>query len=239
MTGPATRRAAQAAAGPAELLGQAYEAADLDDVTEHVLGILAGARRAGLDPRITAGLSSAAVGLGAPSLAITSAGRGRSARVGAHVDDAHFLEDLSDAADEITGQLEDVSSRAAQAAAARARARSDLRQAEQALAAAQAMKVTWPCGGCHTARAAAENQARAAMSDASGRVAAFDDILAVVKPAARRLTFAKARLAEVPEDLAETYEPLYDIVHRPGGRLPLDGRWITGQGQDEGDAATA
>src|SRR6266571_350560 len=231
MTRTVPVRADPAAAGAADLLGQAYDAADLAEVADHVLGILAGARRAGLDPRITAGLSGAAVGLGAPSLAITTAGRDRSSRLGVHVDDAHFLEDLASAAEEITDQLEDVSSRAAQATAARARARSDLQRAEQALAAAQARKVTTPCTGCHRARDEAEDQARAAMSDASGWISACDDILDVVAPAARRLGYARDRLAEVPEDLAETYEPLYDIVHRPGGRLPDDGRWVTGQGE--------
>lgn len=240
MTGPATRRAAQApaTADPADLLGQAYEAADLDDVTEHVLGILAGARRAGLDPRITAGLSSAAVALGAPSLAITRAGRDRGARLGAYVDDAHFLEDVAEAADEITDQLDDVSFRAAQAAGARARALTVLRRAEKALAAAQATKVTTPCTGCHAARARAEEQARATIAGASGQISAYDAILAIVTPAGRRLAFAGARLAEVPEDLTDTYEPLYDIVHRPGGQITLDGRWVTGAGQD-GDSPTA
>ncbi len=239
MTGAALHRAALPDAGLADLLGQAQEAADLNEVTDHVLGLLSGGRRAGLDPRITAGLSSAAVGLGAPSLAITSAGRAWSPQMGTYINDAHFLEDLAAAADEIADQLEDLSARAAQAATARDRARADLRRAEQALAAAQAMKVTQPCTGCHAARAAAEDLARAAMTGASGRVSACDDILAVVTPAARRLAFAQDRLAEVPGDLADIYEPLYDVVHRPGGRLPDDGRWITGAGQDAGGAATA
>lgn len=151
----------------AGLLGRAYDATDLADVTEHVLSVLAGARQAGLDERITAGLNRAAVALGAPPLAIYRAGRDPAAQGSGHADDTCFLEDLAAAADEIADQLGDIAAIAGKAAADRAAAESYQAAAERALTAAQAMPVTWPCTGCHAARDDTETRARAAADDAA------------------------------------------------------------------------
>jgi hypothetical protein len=71
-----------AAAGRASLLSQAHDlrharhAAELAEVTGRILANLAGASRAGLAPRVTAGLSSAAAGPGVPCRAPGAAREG-------------------------------------------------------------------------------------------------------------------------------------------------------------------
>jgi hypothetical protein len=50
------------------------------------------------------------------------------------------------------------------------------------------------------------------------------DILDVIIP---RLEYAWQRLSAVPDDIADTYEPVHDLLHRGGG-LPYDGAFLTG-----------
>lgn len=44
----------------------------------------------------------------------------------------------------------------------------------------------------------------------------------------KQLRYALARIRAVPADLGETYESVYHLLRR-GGRMPHEGRWITGQ----------
>ena len=113
-------------------------------------------------------------------------------------------------------------------AAALEAAREALAQARVALAAALAMPVKEKCGGCHGAREAAIAAAEAAIAGAEERIRTCDaaDLLS---PLAARLQQVLDRLRQVPQDLGEAYELVYQFI-RKGGKLPLMARWVEGAG---------
>jgi hypothetical protein len=63
--------------------------------------------------------------------------------------------------------------------------------------------------------------------DAAGRAALCEEALGVLGELETRLRHAIARLQAVPVALGETYESVYNLL-RSGGRMPLEGRWVTG-----------
>jgi hypothetical protein len=95
------------------------------------------------------------------------------------------------------------------------------------LAAAEqlARQVRAAIGQAHAVLAAATNTetARAAMA----AIADCEAALEILSPLALRLGYARARLAEVPADLAQTYAAANRHV-AVGGALPYEGRWLTG-----------
>jgi len=205
-----------------QLLARARELADPGDLAEEVLGILGGARRAGLDPDALGGLIGAALALGAGSLRIYAASQHTSA-----CDERQFLGHLAATEDDIAERLHAARQLASQASAARQAACAGLDAAEDALAAARAMAVTEPCQGCHGARAAAISAAQDTIADAQARITACEDALQTLGELSRQLRYALARIRAVPADLGETYEAVYTLLRR-GGVMPHHGRWITG-----------
>ena len=191
------------------LLARAEELADTDDLAETVTCILGGARAARLDPGALGGLTGAALALGEDGRAVYAAGpRGL---MSAFADDAEFLGAVAEAEDEVAGLLAAARKLQAEAATAVAAARA-------AHAAARAM----PSGTAEQAGARA-----AALADAAGRIALARDAVQVTGTLAGRLERAACRLAAVPEDLGETYEAVYALLHR-GGVMPKDGDWLSG-----------
>ena len=116
----------------------------------------------------------------------------------------------------------------------RERAQRDLEAARQDLAAAYAMATTKDCDGCHGRKAAAITAAEAAIAgaeerirDATRRIGICEDTAEILDPLTRRLHAALHALRQVPHDLGEVYELIYQFIRR-GGKMPRLGRWIEG-----------
>jgi len=220
------------------LLARARDLADLSDLREEVLACLGAARHAGLDPEALAGLTGAALALGATSTTAWSAGSGWT---GTHPDERQFLAHLAAIGDDLDEHAAAAGRLGWQATAALETARSDLAaatgqlaDARRALAAAYGMPVGDPCDGCHAAKAAAITAAQTAVHEAAGavrdgqtRTAICEDITNALPGLQRRLAHARTRLQAVPADLGDTYQAVYQLIRR-GGVLPYQGRWVTG-----------
>ena len=160
---------------------------------------------------------------------------------GGYGSDGEFLEAVSDAEDQICDWLRDVEQLAEQVIAALDKAHADLERAQrdletarQALAAAYAMPTKKDCDGCHGRKAAAITAAEAAIADAeerirdaTRRIGICEDTAEILDPLARRLHAALQALRQVPHDLGEVYELIYQFIRR-GGKMPRPGRWIEG-----------
>jgi hypothetical protein len=220
------------------LLARARELADLHDLKDDTLACLGAARHAGLDPDALAGLVGCAAALGATSIESYRAGIGWSGR---HADERHFLGHVAGIEDNIDERLHAIIQLGQQAATALGAARQDLQTARgqfaaarRQLAAAHAMPVHLRCDGCHSRRRAAISAARTAVAEAEEfvreceiRIGICEDITRAAAALTRQLRHALARIRAVPADLGETYESVYHLIRR-GGRMPHEGRWITG-----------
>lgn len=211
-----------------------------------VTAIITGATRAGLDPAATASLRTAVRALdpaGAPPGDQPIAPTGSSANSG-FGSDAEFLEAVSDAEDQVREHLTGAGQLQEQVTAALGtahddldRARTDLKAAQDELAAALAMPTRVPCTGCHPAKTSAITEAEKAIAsarerlhDATRRISLCEDTTGILDPLTRRLQDALQALGQVPHDLGEAYELIYQFL-RSGGQLPRPGRWITGEDQ--------
>ena len=208
-----------------------------------VTAILAGASGAGVDPRANSSLRAALAALdpagGAPGY---QAGSRTDRHPGSgYGSDGEFLEAVSDAEEQIRDWLREAEQLAEQVIAAldkahagRERAHQDLETARQDLAAAYAMPTTKDCDGCHGRKAAAITAAEAAITgaeerirDATRRIGICEDTAEILDPLTRRLHAALHALRQVPHDLGEVYELIYQFIRR-GGKMPHLGRWIQG-----------
>ena len=96
------------------------------------------------------------------------------------------------------------------------------------------MATTKDCDGCHGRKAAAITAAEAAIAgaeerirDATRRIGICEDTAEILDPLTRRLHAALQALRQVPHDLGEVYELIYQFIRR-GGKMPRLGRWIRG-----------
>lgn len=214
------------------------------ELAASVTAILTGASGAGVDPRAIISLRAAITALdpaGAPPpgyQAGSPAGRHPGSGYGS---DAEFLEAVSDAEDQVRDWLRDTEQLAEQVIAALdtahddlERARQDLHAARADLVAAHAMSTRDPCDGCHGDKSRAIAAAEAAVADAEHRIAdaerrtgLCEDTAEILDPTARRLRAALQALRQVPHDLGEVYELVYEFIRR-GGKMPRLGRWIQG-----------
>lgn len=213
------------------------------DLAATVTEILVGASDAGVDPRAIVSLRAAIRALdpagGAPGYQASSR-TGRAPRSG-YGSDSELLEAVSDAEDQIRDWLRDVerlqeqlTATADQAQDGLARAQRDLATAQMGLAAALAMSTQDPCTGCHSAKTAAIAAAEADITtaaeqirDAAQRIRISADSAEILDPLDRRLRAALQALRQVPYDLGEVYELIYQFIRR-GGKMPRFGRWIQG-----------
>ena len=208
-----------------------------------VTAILTFASGAGVDPRAVVSLRAAARALdpasGAPGYQAGSpADRHPGSGYGS---DSEFLEAVSDTDDQIRDWVRDTDQLAEQVIAALdtahddlERARRDLQAATEDLDAAYAMPTRDPCTGCHPAKAAAIAAAEAAIADAEERITGAtrriglcEAAAEILDPLTRRLRAALQALRQVPHDLGEVYELVYEFIRR-GGKMPRLGRWIEG-----------
>jgi hypothetical protein len=220
------------------LLARARELADLSDARDETLACLGAARHAGLDPEALAGLVGCAAALGATSTATYTAGDGWDAT---HPDERHFLGHIHAIDDDLEEHLHALTHLGRQANTALDTASEDLdgahaqlTTARRQLAAAHAMTTSDPCDGCHRAKTAATATAHASVRAAGdlvrecqARAGICDEVIRLTRALAGRVRHALARLRAVPADLGETYESVYRLLRR-SGRMPYDGRWLTG-----------
>jgi len=229
-----------------DLYARAEMLDETGDLAEAVTAILAGASGAGVDPGAVTGLQAAVRALdpagGAPGY---QAGSSTDRHPGSgYGSDAEFLEAISDAEDDVRERQREASDLEDQAAAALeaaerdlGNARRDLAEARVILAAAHAMPTKNPCeGGCHGRKASAIADAEAAIADAEDhiadatrRIGLCEDADEILGALGKRLQAALQALRQVPHDLGEVYELVYQFVHG-GGKLPTLARFIEGQG---------
>jgi cytochrome c556 len=200
-----------------QLLTRAEVLEDVDEPVRAVTAVLAGAQGAGVDPAAVAGLAAAARALDPGASTGYDAGSKQDRRPsGGYRSDGEFLEAVSEAEDDVREQLREVQQLQEQVTAA-------LDAAQAALAAAYAMPVKDECDGCHGAK-------EAAIADALRRIKLCEAAAEVLDPLTHRLQAALGRLQQVPQDLGEVYELVYQFI-RNGGKLPVYARWIEGGGR--------
>ena len=207
------------------LLARARALTDLSELSGSTLTCLGAACHAGLDPDALHGLVGCAAWLGATSLQTYTVGEGWTGR---HSDERHFLGHVASIEDDIDERLGDAARLAREVSAALGIARTDLDDAHDQLAAARRMPVTDRCDGCHARRAAAIAAAEALITECETRIEICEDIERALHVLRQHLERARARIRAVPADVGETYESVYNLIRR-GGRMPHQGRWITGE----------
>jgi hypothetical protein len=198
------------------LLARAEMLEDVGELVQAVLAVLAGAQGAGVDPAAVTSLAAAAWALDPGADTRYDAGSKEDRHPGSgYRSDGEFLEAVSEAEDDAAERLREVQPLLEQVMAA-------MDAAQAALDAAYAMPVHEPCTGCHGAK-------EAAIANALRRIGLCEAAVEVLDPLAGRLRTALERLRQVPEDLGEVYQLVYEFI-RKGGKLPACARWIEGEG---------
>jgi hypothetical protein len=188
---------------------------DTGELVQAVTAVLAGAQGAGADPAAVTSLQAAARALDPGAKTSYDAGSKDERHPGSgYRSDGEFLEAASGAEDDIRDRLREVRQLQETIAAA-----TDAAQA--ALAAAYALPVKDECDGCHAAK-------EAAIAAALSRIRLCEAAGEILDPLTGRLRAALAWLRQVPEDLGEVYQLIYQFI-RKGGKLPAYARWIEGE----------
>jgi hypothetical protein len=199
-----------------QLLTRAEVLDDTGDMVQSVTAVLTGAQGAGVDPAAVTSLAAAARALDPGASTRYDAGSKQDRHPGSRYrSDGEFLEAASEAEGDAAGRLREAGTLRDQVAAAED-------AAQGALEAAYALPVKNPCDGCHGLK-------EAAIAGALHRIGLCDAAAAILDPLAGRLAAALQKLQQVPEDLGEAYTLVYEFIRR-GGRLPVCGRWIEGEG---------
>ena len=198
------------------LLAHAEMLEDTGDLIQAITAVLAGAQGAGVDRAAVISLAAAARVLDPGTDTSYDPGGKHDRQPGSgYRSDGEFLEAAAEAEADVAERLHEAGKLREQVASA-------LVTAQDALAAALAMPVKDECDGCHAARAAA-------IADAERRIGLCEAATQILDPLAQRLRQALGRLRQVPEDLGEVYELVYEFI-RKGGKLPVFARWIEGEG---------
>jgi hypothetical protein len=200
-----------------QLLTRAEVLEDADDLVQVITGVLAGAQGAGVDPAAVISLYGAVHALD-PGAATGYDVGGKQDRHagGGYRSGSEMLEAVSEAEGDVRERLGEAG-KLQEAVAAASEA------AQAALEAAYAMPVKDKCDGCHGIR-------EAAIADALRRIGLCEAATEILGPLAGRLAAALDKLRQVPQDLGEVYELVYEFI-RKGGKLPVYARWIEGEGQ--------
>ena len=197
-----------------QLLTRAEMIEDTCELVQAMTAVLAGAQGAGVDPAAATSLAAAVRALDpGPGTSYDAGSRQDRQHGRGYRSDGEFLEAVSGAEGDVRDRLREVQQLQERAAAAMA-------AAQAALNAAYAMPVKDPCDGCHGAK-------EAAIQDALRRISPCEAAAGILNPLAQRLQDALARLHQVPEDLGEVYQIVYEFI-RKGGKLPAYARWIEG-----------
>jgi hypothetical protein len=199
-----------------QLLTRAEVLDEVEELVQSLTAVLAGAQRAGVDPAAVTSLAAAARALDPGAVTAYDAGAKQDRRPGSgYRSDGEFLEAVSAAEGDAAERLREAGNLQHQVVAAED-------AAHGALEAAYALPVKDECDGCHGLK-------EAAIADALRRIALCDAAAGILDPLAGRLAAALGKLRQVPEDLGEVYELVYEFI-RKGGRLPVLARWVEGGG---------
>jgi hypothetical protein len=197
-----------------QLLARAEVLEDTGDLVQSVTAVLAGAQAAGVDPAAVTSLAGAVRALDPGAATRYDAGRKEDRRPGGgYRSDADFLEAACEAEGDAAERLREAGEIQEQLAVA-------MDAAQATLDLAYAMPVKDECDGCHAAK-------EAAIQDALRRISLCEAAAGILDPLAGRLQATLERLRQVPQDLGEAYELVYEFV-RKGGRLPVLARWVEG-----------
>jgi hypothetical protein len=198
------------------LVARAEVLEDLGELVQSITAVLAGAQGAGADPAAVTSLQDAVRALDpGASIGYDAGGKEDRRTGGGYRSDGEFLEAAADVEGEVLERLREAEQLQDQLAAA-------MDAAQAALNAAYAMPVKGECDGCHGIK-------EAAIADALHRIGLCETAAGILDPLAQRLQAALSRLQQVPLDLGEVYELVYRFIRR-GGKLPVCGRWIEGEG---------
>jgi hypothetical protein len=174
---------------------------DTGELVQAIIAVLAGAQGAGADPAAVTSLQAAARTLDPGAETRYDAGSKDERRPGAgYRSDGEFLEAVSEAEDDARERLREVQRLQEAIVAAM-----DAAQAE--LDAVYSMPVKDECDGCHGAKEAA---IRAALN----RIRLCDTAGETLDPVAERLRAAFARLRQIPENLGEAYQLVYEFIRK-------------------------
>jgi hypothetical protein len=198
------------------LLARAEVLEDTGELVQSITTVLAGAQEAGADPTAVTSLQDAARALDPGASTGYDAGSKQDRQAGgAYRSDGEFLEAAAEAEGDVLERLQEAEQLQEQLAAA-------MDAAQAALDAAYAKPVKDKCDGCHGIK-------QAAIAAALHRIGLCEAAAGILDPLAGRLRVALERLRQVPQDLGEVYQLVYEFI-RKGGKLPVYGRWIEGEG---------
>lgn len=210
------------------MLARAREIAedDVPGLAEEVTGILGQARAARVDPDGLAGLTGAAIALGADQMAVYTAG---SPQHKPHRDETEFMEAVAEAEDgvaEVIAQLTDLHDIAQDALA---KAQAELRALQEAARRATERRASggWAAEGSwgSVSYMPDADEEKADIAECERRIRMCEGALQIVNALLPHLRHALTRLRAVPDDLSDTYRAAYDLV-RSGSPLPKDGDWF-------------
>jgi hypothetical protein len=197
------------------LLARAEALEDTGELVQSITTVLAGAQEAGADPAAVTSLQAAVRALDpGASTGYDAGGKEDRQPGGGYRSDGEFLEAAAEAEGDVLERLREAGQLQEQLAAA-------LDAAQAALDAAYAMPVKDPCDGCHGVK-------EAAIADALYRIGLCETAAGILDPLAGRLQAVLEQLRQVPQDLGEVYQLVYEFI-RKGGKLPAYGRWIEGE----------
>jgi len=197
------------------LLTRAEVLEDVGELVQAITAVLAGAQEAGTDPAAVTSLQDAVRALDPGASTGYDAGSKQDRQPGGgYRSDGEFLEAAAEAEGDALERLREAEQLQEQLAAA-------MDAAQAALDAAYAMPVKEKCDGCHGIR-------EAAIAAALHRIGLCEAAAGILDPLAARLRVALERLRQVPQDLGEVYQLVYEFI-RKGGKLPAYGRWIEGE----------
>ena len=197
------------------LLARAEVLEDTGELAQSITAVLAGAQAAGVAPAAVISLQGAVRTLDPGASTGYDAGSKKDRHPGGgYRSDGEFLGAAAEAEGDALERLREVEKLQEQLAAA-------MDDAQAALDAAYAMPVKDECDGCHGIK-------EAAIQDALRRIGLCETTAEILDPLALRLRAALGHLRQVPQDLGEVYEMVYEFIRR-GGKLPIYARWIEGE----------
>jgi hypothetical protein len=198
-----------------QLLTRAEVLEDTDDLVQVITTVLSGAQEAGADPAAVTSLQTAVRVLDPGASTGYDAGSKQDRQPGGgYRSDGEFLEAAAEAEGDVLERLREAEQLQDQLAAA-------MDAAQAALDAAYAMPVKDECDGCHGIK-------QAAIAAALHRIELCEAAAGILDPLAGCLQAALEQLRQVPQDLGEAYQLVYEFI-RKGGKLPAYGRWIEGE----------
>jgi hypothetical protein len=197
------------------LLARAEVLEDAGELVQSITAVLAGAQEAGADPAAVTSLQDAVRALDpGASTGYDAGGKQDRQPGGGYRSEGEFLEAAAGAEGDALERLREAEQLQEQLAVA-------MDAAQAALDAAYAMPVKEKCDGCHGIK-------EAVIADALRRIGLCEAAAGILDPLAARLRVALERLRQVPQDLGEVYQLVYEFI-RKGGKLPASGRWMEGE----------